>query len=119
MISDYRYLRQQDLVPLEKLNIPITVIGAGAIGSAAVVALAKMGCSNLTVWDDDLLEEVNIPNQLCRTDMVGKPKVEALAELTKNLTDTQIQTENRRYHGQRLLGLVVAAVDSMEGRQSV
>jgi len=75
------YLRQLDILPPEKLAFPLVVIGAGAIGSAAVVTLTKMGCSNVTVWDHDLLEEVNVPSQLCKASRVGSPKVEALREL--------------------------------------
>src|SRR3990172_7656046 len=114
-----RYLRQLDILPPEKLQFPITVIGAGAIGSATVVTLAKTGCSNLTVWDDDLLESHNISNQLCKTAMIGRLKVEALQALTLELTDVAIRTENRRYQGQSLEGVVIAAVDSMTARQSV
>src|SRR3990172_4551051 len=114
-----RYLRQLEILPPEKLRFPITVIGAGAIGSATVVTLAKMGRSNLTVWDDDLLESHNIPNQLCQMSMVGRPKVEALQALTLELTDVTIRTENRRYQGQRLEGVVIAAVDDMTARQSI
>jgi len=46
-----RFLRQLDILPPEKIQFPIVVIGAGAIGSATVVTLAKMGCSSITVWD--------------------------------------------------------------------
>jgi len=114
-----RFLRQLDIVPPEKLAFSITVIGAGAIGSAAVVTLAKMGCSNITVWDPDTLEEVNIPNQLCKLAMVGKPKVEALAKLVHELAEVQIKWTRQRYTGQRLEGVVVVTVDNMTTRQNV
>ena len=114
-----RFLRQLDICPPEKLAFPITVIGAGAIGSSTVITLAKMGCSNLTVWDDDLLEEHNIPNQLCYLDAVGRPKVEALATLVVELTGIGIKARPERYKGQRLEGVVIAAMDSMTSRQEV
>ena len=113
------YLRQLDILPPEKLAFPLVVIGAGAIGSAAVVTLAKIGCSDVTVWDDDLLEEVNVHNQLCKAFRVGSPKVEALKELVEELTGTTIQAEYRLYQGQRLQGVVVAAVDSMDVRKAI
>lgn len=114
-----RFLRQLDICPPEKLQFPITVIGAGAIGSATVLTLAKMGCGNITVWDDDILEEHNIPNQTCKPSCVGRPKVEALRELVYELTDVKIKAEQRHYRGQRLEGLVIAAVDNMETRQVI
>jgi len=118
-LSEARFQRQLNIVSPEQLAFPIVVIGAGAIGSATVITLAKMGCSDITVWDDDLLEEHNIPNQLCKPAMLGHPKVEALRELTLELTEVAIKTENRRYRGQKLRGLVIAAVDSMDARQAI
>ena len=79
-LAEARFQRQLDIVSPEQLSFAIVVIGAGAIGSAAVVTLAKMGCSDVTVWDDDILEEHNIPNQLCKPSMVGRPKLEALQD---------------------------------------
>jgi len=119
MEQDNRFLRQLDICPPEKLAFPIVVIGAGAIGSATVVTLVKMGCSLITVWDDDMLEEHNASNQLCRLDAIGRPKVEALALLTQDLTAVSIKTRPERYKGQRLEGVVIAAVDSMTSRQEV
>ena len=118
-VNEARFQRQMAIVSPEQLAFPIVVIGAGAIGSATVLTLAKMGCSDITVWDDDLLEEHNIPNQLCKPSMVGRPKVEALRELTLELTELAIKVENRRYRGQKLRGLVIAAVDSMDARQVI
>ena len=118
-VAEARFHRQLDIVSPEQLAFPIAVIGAGAIGSATVVTLAKMGCSDITVWDHDTLEEHNIPNQLCKPTMVGHPKVEALRELTLELTEVVIKTENRRYRGQKLRGVVIAAVDSMDARQVI
>lgn len=114
-----RFIRQLDIVPPEKLAFPITVIGAGAIGSATVVTLAKMGCSDTTVWDTDTLEDVNVPNQLCKPSLVGRPKVDALAELVYELTEIQIKQVNQRYAGQRLEGVVIVTVDNMAGRKNV
>jgi len=114
-----RFLRQLDIVPPEKMVFPITVIGAGAIGSATVVTLAKMGCSDITVWDADTLEDVNVPNQLCKPSMMDKPKVEALAELVYELTEVEIKQINRRYAGQNLEGVVIVTVDNMTTRRNV
>ena len=48
-MENNRYWRQLDLCPPDKLTFAITVLGAGAIGSSAVLTLAKMACSNITV----------------------------------------------------------------------
>ena len=114
-----RFLRQLDIVPPKKLGFPITVIGAGAIGSATVLTLAKMGCSDITVWDADILEDLNVPNQICKPCMVGKPKVEALAELAHELTEVRIKKIYRRYAGQNMEGVVIVTADNMTCRQNV
>lgn len=114
-----RFLRQLDIVAPKKLGFPVTVIGAGAIGSAAVLTLAKMGCSNIAIWDEDILEDLNIPNQLCKPCMVGKPKVEALTELVYELAEVEVKQIFRRYAGQNLKGVVIVTVDNMTCRQNV
>ena len=78
-----------------------------------------MGCSNITVWDHDTLEEHNASNQLCRLDAIGKPKAEALAQLTTDLTGVSLKPICAPYRGQRLQGVVIVAVDSMSARQGV
>jgi len=117
--NENRFLRQLDIVAPDKLSFPITVIGAGAIGSATVVTLAKMGCSDITVWDSDTLEDLNVPNQLCKPSMVGKPKVDALAELVYELAEVRIHPIRQRYAGQSLEGVVIVTVDNMTCRQNI
>jgi len=118
-MENNRFWRQLDICPPEKLAFPIAVIGAGAIGSAAVVTLAKMGCSNITVWDEDVLAEHNIPNQMCLVEYLNFPKVDALAHLVEMLCGVQIKPLSSNYRGQRLEGVVISAVDSMTARQMI
>src|SRR5207244_2270936 len=73
-----RFWRQLDLLPLERLDVPVTVIGAGAVGSFVTLTLAKMGLRDLTVFDDDVVDVHNLPNQFYRLTDLGRPKVEAL-----------------------------------------
>src|SRR3972149_5829181 len=111
--------RQIDLVETEALEIPITMIGCGGIGSFTALALAKMGCVHFTVYDDDLVEEHNIPNQLYRLSDVGRLKAECLADIIKGFTGTGIDARPERVRGQRLQGIVVSGVDSMEARRHI
>ena len=113
------FSRQTDLVDIEALETPVTLIGCGGIGSFAAIALAKMGCVHLTVFDDDRVEEQNIPNQFYRPDDIGHLKVECLADLIKNFTGTVIETRAERVQSQRLQGIVISGVDSMEGRRRI
>ena len=114
-----RFWRQLDICSPDKLAFQVTVIGAGAIGSAAVVTLAKMGCSDITVYDEDVLNEHNIPNQMCLEGYVDHPKVDALAHLVEMLCGTKIRAIPSHYRGQRLEDVVISAVDSMAARQMI
>ena len=115
-MENNRFWRQLDICSPDKLKMNIVVIGAGAIGSATVVNLAKMGCSNITVYDEDDLAEHNFPNQMALPEYVGFPKVDALAKLVEMLTGIQIKPVSSHYRGQRLEGVVISAVDSMTAR---
>jgi molybdopterin/thiamine biosynthesis adenylyltransferase len=110
-------LRQLDLVKAEALETPVHLIGCGGIGSVVALALGKLGCSHLTLYDDDRVEEHNVPNQLFRTADVGRPKVEALAEILEAFTGTRPRTHVRRVLGERLQGIVICGVDSMATRK--
>ncbi len=79
--------RQLDVLDVPRLaRTPITVIGAGAVGSFTVLALAKCGAECITVYDDDTVESHNLPNQWYRLTDLGRPKVEALRELVREMT---------------------------------
>ena len=77
------YWRQLDILQPDDLVRPITIIGVGGIGSPVALALTKMGCRRLTLFDPDTIEPHNLPNQLYRLRDVGRPKVEALADLLR------------------------------------
>jgi tRNA A37 threonylcarbamoyladenosine dehydratase len=111
--------RQSDLVEAEALEVPVTMIGCGGIGSFSALALAKMGCVHLTIYDDDRVEEHNIPNQLYRPGDIGQLKVLCLAEIIKSFTGTGIDARPERAQGQRLQGIVVSGVDSMDARRRI
>ncbi len=111
--------RQQDLIEPDQLDRPITVIGCGGIGSFVVLALAKMGCRALAAWDDDRVEPHNIPNQAYRVADVGRLKVEALADLVREVAGVPLAIHAERVGGQRLQGLVVSAVDTMAARREI
>ena len=113
------FLRQLDLVTPEALETPVAVVGCGGIGSFAALALAKMGCRHMTLYDDDKVEEHNLPNQLYRPTDVGRPKAEALVEIVRSFTGTAPDAVVARVDGQRLTGVVVAGVDRMRARRAI
>ncbi len=111
--------RQLDIFRPDQATSPVTVIGAGGIGSPTVIQLAQMGVPDLTVLDDDVVEEHNRSSQHYRLEDLGKPKVIALAEQAESYGGCRITARRERYIGQPLAGLVVSAVDSMDSRQAI
>lgn len=112
--------RQLDLLPLECLDKSITVIGAGAVGGWAVLSLAKMGFQNITVYDFDTVDTVNMSSQLYRFKDIGKPKVIALQEIVEEFTQIKIVAINDKYTTKILTShIVISAVDSMAMRKQI
>ena len=115
-----RFWRQTDIVDGDRLaELPVTVIGAGATGSFITLALAKMGVRQVTVYDDDTVEDHNIPVQFFREQDIGTAKVDALAEIVSTFTGTEITTRPERYVDQPLDGVVIVCVDKMDQRQLI
>jgi len=102
----------------------VTVIGVGAGGSHLVYNLAKMGVESMHVYDFDVVEERNIPNQLYTPDDVGKLKVNALQDRlgSYRLCNTII-AHNERYTAEHAKAetstVVYLAVDTMSARAEI
>lgn len=98
----------------------VDVIGAGATGSRVALSLAKLGLENIHVWDFDKIEVHNVANQVYGNDDLGKLKVEALRDLIKRQTGTEIQIHAERVDGSQELGAVVFLLtDTMASRKEI
>lgn len=111
--------RHMELFDPDTFNTPVTIIGAGATGSWLALQLAKLGITDITVWDFDVIEEHNIPNQLFGVGAIGDLKAHAVQQLIKRDTRCEIKIHNEPYTNQRLSGIVFCMVDSMETRQQI
>lgn len=119
-MRNYDHLtRQLDIIPVKALGTPITIIGAGGIGSTTVFTLAKMGFANITVWDFDTVSVENMNNQSYRFKDIGMYKVQALADIVKEFTDIDLGFRAEKWEGQDLHGIVISAVDSMKVRKDI
>ncbi len=117
---DDRFLRQQDAVDMPKLSaLPITIIGAGSIGSVTAVWLGKMGIQNMTIYDDDFIQEHNWSNQLFSEADIDRPKVEALWDVMERFCSFTPRAVSHRYDGSPLTEVVICCVDSMQSRRSI
>lgn len=119
MAGEVDYWRQADLFLPEHLPCAVHVVGLGGIGSPVALALAKLGCSDLVLYDPDCVEPHNLPNQLYRPADVGRPKAEALCDWLGQMAPVRLEARVARVDQARFDGLVVLAVDSMEARRTI
>lgn len=118
-LTNEHLTRQLDILHPDQMNVPITIIGAGAIGSFTTLALAKMGFELIQVFDFDKVEIHNMNCQFFRFSDIGKYKVEALKELVKDFTNVSISANTQPYTDQVFSGIVISAVDSMAVRKQI
>jgi len=117
-----RFQRQQDLVPLDKLqSLTITVIGVGAIGRQVALQLAAIGASHIQLIDFDRVEPTNITTQGYLQRDLGELKVKATAaqihEIDPTITVTPITDRWRPEHptGEA----VFCCVDTISARTAI
>jgi hypothetical protein len=115
------FLRHQDYVSQEHLNYTVNIIGCGATGSNLAMILARMGYKKFRLWDADVVEDHNLPNQAYFAKHIGMPKAEALSELITEFNPTakiefytEFFTED---DAEKLDDIVVMALDNMYGRR--
>jgi len=104
---------------LENSDIQLTLIGAGCINSNLIPFLARIGFSDVTVFDFDLVEEKNRKNQIYRTKDIGTLKVNALHDIILEMTGVKIHPMAEKIDAQVLSGIVICGVDSMKERRKI
>jgi len=87
------------------------VVGAGGLGSAALMYLAASGVGRITVCDGDRVELTNLQRQIAhRTASIGEPKASSAAATMRELNpDIRIEALEERAGAERLVGLVRGA----------
>ena len=108
-------------------NAHVAVMGAGGLGSPALLYLAAAGVGKVTIIDDDVVDVTNLHRQVIHTDAgVGTPKVDSAAAAVRALNPTvEVVT-----HGVRLVpgnaadlfagaNLVLDGTDNFETRYAV
>ncbi|NIO36735.1 hypothetical protein GTO27_03425 [Candidatus Bathyarchaeota archaeon] len=117
-----KYWRQLDIFDPKKFRgQKVCIVGAGAIGSMTALILAKMGIEDIAVWDDDTVEEHNLPNQMYPLVAIGTKKVLALEKLIKDITGIQIKGITSKWKGNGFGEdvIVIVCTDNMASRKAV
>ena len=101
------------------LSRPVHLIGAGSVGSLVANQLARIGVTDITVWDDDSVDSHNVGPSLYGMGDVSYFKVDRLKSIIERNTGVHIKAECRKYAGEPLRGSVICCVDTMEARQCI
>lgn len=125
MNANISFLRHNSLFgPEDVEDVYFNIIGVGATGSWAGLIAAKMGWHKFRVWDLDIVESHNCPNQIYNLSQVGEKKVDAFEATLKNF-NPNITVEKHDYffesdkHKDLLEGAVFIAVDTLSARKDI
>lgn len=106
------------------LDSSIAVIGAGGLGSPAIMYLAAAGVGTIGIVDDDAVEVSNLQRQILhRSANVGNPKTESAAQAAAGLNpETNLRTHQVRLsaaNAEEILGdydVVIDGTDNLPTR---
>jgi len=129
-----RNTRFKDILKPEVLEkTQAIVVGVGAIGRQLVLQLAAVGVKNIWIIDPEDVEIENLGAQGFFMADMGKPKVEALAELCALVNDqVQIKTSKTKFRKEFVADMkfegeetadeqfaIFSCVDDMKARKSI
>ncbi len=129
---DKRFSRLEALIGknnLDKIKTKkVIVFGAGGVGGFVVESLARSGLEDITIVDNDIVEESNINRQIIATsDSLGKSKVEVMKDrvlsINRNSHVTAIQKfylpENEEEFDFSKYDYVIDCVDTVSAKISI
>jgi molybdopterin/thiamine biosynthesis adenylyltransferase len=110
--------------PEDSQDKVLNIIGVGATGSWVGLLAAKMGWQHFRVWDADIVESHNLPNQIYDLDQVGMAKVLAFRDkLLQFNPEVVVEVHNEFFvssnHNELLEDYVFVAVDSLSARKDI
>lgn len=116
--------RQMDIINAAVLNMTdVTMIGVGGIGAATALALAKLGIPRFYLYDNDTIEDVNIPTQLLKISDIGMRKVHSVGSMLKEFSD-EVSGEGMTYRVEETTSLpgsviTISSVDTITSRKAI
>lgn len=114
------YSRQVNILNPEEFNTKINIIGAGATGSWVAFSLAKMGLSNLHIYDFDEVGMHNLPNQMFGVRDIDRNKALSIRNIIKLFTGFTVNARNEKVDGSvPLQGIVFMLTDTMKSRKDI
>ena len=113
--------KHMDFFDPTELEAQVHLIGCGAIGSHLAEQMARLGISNVHLWDFDTVSAHNIANQNFRDKDIGILKAHALEEIMKEINpEIEITVHDDGWkEGARLSGWIFLAVDNIDTRREI
>ena len=97
----------------------VILAGVGGIGSYVGFLLARMKPASMFIYDNDIVEAVNMSGQLYGQSDLGRPKVSALAEMIRNYAGySSVFAINERFtHESEASDIMICGFDNMAARR--
>lgn len=98
----------------------VIIAGIGGIGSNVAFQLARMAPANITLYDDDIVERVNMAGQLYSTNDIGQRKVDAIASMISAYTlARQVNAVPSKFTDSTEAGdIMICGFDNMAARKT-
>lgn len=98
----------------------VIIAGIGGIGSNVAFQLARMAPANITLYDDDVVERVNMAGQLYSTNDIGQRKVDAIASMISAYTlARQVNAVPNKFTDSTEAGdIMICGFDNMAARKT-
>ncbi len=120
--ANINWKRQREIFnPKEVDPQVVTIVGVGNIGSQTALALARLGVSEMILWDHDKVESHNISSQSFFVNHDKIHKVAAMKDQIQMINmDSFVRIHAEKFDPSKFEGgILVIAVDTMKGREKI
>ena len=101
----------------EASNNVIILAGLGGIGSWTALLLSRLRPQNITLYDGDVVEEVNMAGQLFKETDIGETKVSAVANTLRNYSGYWANTTRWYTESSLTSNIMICGFDNMSARK--
>ena len=116
-------VKSQDYFDPTKVDGRCHIIGCGSVGSTVAELLVRLGITDISLYDFDTVSAHNLANQMFNNDDIGRPKVEAVADMLCRINPEVKDTLKLFPEGWtekcRLGGYVFLCVDNIDLRREI
>lgn len=97
----------------------VVLAGVGGIGGYVAFLLSRMKPASLTLYDPDIVEEVNMSGQLYSKKDVGKSKVDSIAEMMADYSNffNTLSIADRFTASSPAKNIMICGFDNMQARE--